>query len=767
MKTARSASISGRLSVWLTGGIAASSAIVVLVVVLVTQRSAERTLRLEAEQSGAQLARMLATPLWDLDIDRAAAISEAFASDRRVVSIAIREPVSGATRTIKGAATADTVTGSATTDTLLVRANALHDGRVVGEVVLALDRGIYRSQSAALLRIAAVVAVLAVLVTLIGVRILLRRLLERPLLELSGIVKNAAAGDYDVRARGVGYGELRDFSDVLADMSDRIVAQLAQLKGANALLAQEVAAHKETESELRLRGAALAAADNGIVITDCDGVIVWANDSFCTMNGYSRAEIIGRTPGELINSGMQDKAFFREMWDTILKGNVWSGELVNRRKDGTRYSEQMVITPVKDDTGSVTHFVGVKQDITEQKLLEEQIRQAQKLESIGRLAGGVAHDFNNQLGVIIGHAELSLAEPNTSPVLKESLHEIHLAAMRSAELTRQLLTFARKQEVVPRVLDVNDCIAHSLKMLQRLIGEDVYVSWQPADNLWPILLDRSQLDQILVNLCVNARDAISGVGRVTIATTNSTIDEVFAAGNADAVPGDYVRITVRDDGSGMSEDVLERIFEPFFTTKPVGVGTGLGLATVYGAVRQNRGFVTVSSVVAVGTVINIFLPRHMGKLDEAETPISPAPAPRGRETVLVVEDEAGILLMIERALTLHGYTVLTSARAADAESAVRKHDGDIDLLLTDVVMPDMSGVDLAERLLALRPRMRVLYMSGFAPEREGGRPSVAAGELFIAKPFRVGTLAAKVREVLDADPPSSVSKLPMGVQPER
>ncbi|MBC8086540.1 MAG: PAS domain-containing protein [Phycisphaerae bacterium] len=741
MSAVRSASISKRLSAWLTGGIAASSAVVVLVVVLVTQRSAEQSFRLEAEQYGERLAQMLAPPLWDLDIERAVAIGQAFASNPRVVAVTILEPVAGTVRTIKR---------RETSDTLLVRADAMHEGRVVGEVTLALDRSIYRSQSAALLQIAVAVAVLAVLVTLIGVRLVLRRLLEQPLLELSASVKNAAAGEYDGRARGLGYGELRDFSNVLADMGERIVAQLAELKGANALLAREVAAHEVTESELRLHGAALAAADNSIMITDPSGSIVWANDSFCTSNGYTREEVIGRNTRELVNAGVQEPAFYARLWETILQGQVWKGELINRRKDGSQYCAEMVITPVRSNAGAITHFVAVNQDVTQRKLLEEQIRQAQKMESIGRLAGGVAHDFNNQLGVIIGHAELSMADADGRPMLLDSLHEIHLAATRSAELTRQLLTFARKQEVAPRVVDVNDCVAHSLKMLQRLIGEDVHMLWLPASETWPILMDRSQLEQILVNLCVNARDAITGVGRVTMATTNCVVDESFAALHADAVPGEYVQLTVRDDGSGMSDDVTARIFEPFFTTKAVGLGTGLGLATVYGAVRQNRGFVTVSSVVGSGTVFDIYLPRHVGAREAVEVLRAVVPAPRGRETVLVVEDEAGILRMIDKVLTVHGYTVLTTSRASEAEGLVKRHVGDIHLLLTDVVMPDISGVDLAEQLVTLRPRMRVLYMSGFAPEREGGGgPPVTAGNLFLPKPFTVGTLAAMVREVLD------------------
>ncbi|MEO7996998.1 MAG: PAS domain-containing protein [Gemmatimonadaceae bacterium] len=742
MNGARSASISKRLSAWLTGGIAASSALVMLVVVLVFQRSAERSLRVEAQESGERLAALLATPLWDLDVDRAIEIGEAFASDRRVVSIVIREPVAGTVRSIRR---------SSTTDTILVQATSIHEGRPVGEVTLAFDRAIYRAQSIAILQTASIVALIALIVTLIAVRLVLRRLLERPLLELSALVKSAAAGDFDGQARSVGYGELRDFSNVLGDMGERILTQLAQLKGANALLGQEIAARKETESEFRLRGAALAAAANGILITDPEGRIEWANDAFGEFNGYARAEIIGRNSSELVNSGVQDRAFYQRMWDTILSGHVWHSELVNRRKDGTRYSADMAISPFKDDAGEVTHFVAVMQDITHRKLLEEQVRQSQKMESIGRLAGGIAHDFNNQLGVIIGHAELSMPDAGDRPLLQESLHEIHHAAMRSAELTRQLLTFARKQEVVPRVLDVNDCVTHSLKMLERLIGEDVHMSWQPAQNLWPILMDRSQLDQILANLSVNARDAITGVGQVTLSTGNCTFDETFAEEHADAAPGDYVKLSVGDNGSGMSAEVMARIFEPFFTTKDVGEGTGLGLATVYGAVRQNRGFVTVSSIVGTGTVFDIYLPRHFGDHEVVAAPRPAVPAPRGRETILVVEDEAAVLQMIDKALTAQGYTVLMTARAADALAVVASHAGDIHLLLTDVVMPELSGVDLAERLIAVRPRMRVLYMSGFARDRNGGGESLAAGRQFLAKPFTVGTLAAKIREVLDAE----------------
>ena len=500
---------------------------------------------------------------------------------------------------------------------------------------------------------------------------------------------------------------------------------------------------------LRLEGAALEAAANAIVITDHTGVITWSNAAFTNCTGYRRDEAVGRRPGELLNSGTHDATYYAAIWQTILAGDVWHGELVNRRKDGSLYTEDMTITPLKDEAGVITHFIGVQQDITQRKALEEQFRQSQKMESVGRLAGGVAHDFNNMLGVILGHVELALAEVPPGAPIRTDLEEIHEAAQRSADLTRQLLAFARKQNVIPRVIDVNATVAGSLRMMQRLIGENVALVWRPGEALWPITMDASQMDQILANLCVNARDAITGVGEITIATSNCEADGALAATSPDAVPGDYVRITVSDTGSGMSSDVAAQIFEPFFTTKAFGEGTGLGLSTVYGAVRQNRGFITVASAPGEGTSFDLYLPRYTGAVEPALRQGAPTLVARGTETILVVEDEPPVLRMTRRALETHGYTVLCASSPADAIRIVETHRGEIHLVLTDVIMPELNGWDLAKSLCARRPDLKHLLMSGYTANVLDASSLPDRDQHFIAKPFTVGDLAMKVRGVLD------------------
>ncbi len=413
---------------------------------------------------------------------------------------------------------------------------------------------------------------------------------------------------------------------------------------------------------------------------------------------------------------------------------------------------------VQPSAGGPLKAVGVNQDVTERRVadetraqLEARYQQAQKMESVGRLAGGVAHDFNNMLGVILGHAELALEQVSPEQPLREDLEEIQKAARRSADLTRRLLAFARRQTIAPRVVDLNDAVSGMLRMLQRLIGENVRLEWSPAEALWPVLLDPSQVDQILANLCVNARDAITGVGTLAIATANCTLGRRDCEARPGLLPGEYVRLVVRDDGCGMDDATLVNIFEPFFTTKDVGQGTGLGLATVYGIVRQNHGHVTVDSAPGAGTTFTLYLPRHVSDADATNKSESPPPSNRGHETILVVEDEPAVLKLAKRILDGLGYTVLTAASPGEGIRLVESSTAEIDLLLTDVVMPEMNGHELAVTLLALRPRLRRLYMSGYTADVIATRTMLEEGMSFIQKPFTKDGLAAKVRAVLDGE----------------
>jgi signal transduction histidine kinase len=409
----------------------------------------------------------------------------------------------------------------------------------------------------------------------------------------------------------------------------------------------------------------------------------------------------------------------------------------------------------RDATGRVVRLIGVNQDVTERRRAEEdrerlqaQLLQAQKMESVGRLAGGVAHDFNNMLQAMLGNVELALEDAGEDGHLRDHLIEVQRVAHRSADLTRQLLAFARRQTVNPRVVDFNATVAGTLKMLRRLIGEDIDLSWEPALAVWPVRVDPSQVDQILANLVVNARDAIAGVGRITLSTANATLDEAYCASRPWARPGEYVRLAVADTGGGMGPDVLAHLFEPFFTTKDLGKGTGLGLATVYGIVKQNDGIIDVASEIARGTTISVYLPRCADPVPTVSAGAS-ATVRGGHETVLVVEDEHSILSLLRTVLSRQGYHVLTVRTPNDALERARTHAGAVDLLITDVVMPQMNGRELAERLRARWPRLKALFMSGYSVDIIAHGGAVDQGVQFIAKPFSASALADKVRETLE------------------
>ena len=404
--------------------------------------------------------------------------------------------------------------------------------------------------------------------------------------------------------------------------------------------------------------------------------------------------------------------------------------------------ERMVLVTLLDITER-------KQAEAETEKLQAQLRQAQKMEAVGRLAGGVAHDFNNMLSVIIGNAELAIESMAPNDPLHNNLNEIFSAARRSADITRQLLAFARKQTIAPKVLDLNKTIERVLKMLRRLIGEDIDLAWLPEAKIWPVRMDPAQIDQILANLCVNARDAIADVGRITIETGTTAFDEAYCARHPGFVPGDFVLLAVSDDGCGMDRQTLDNLFEPFFTTKDMDKGTGLGLATVYGIVKQNNGFINVYSEPNQGTTFKIYLPRHQAGTQVKAHAETAKPTTRGSETILLVEDEPSILRMTRIMLERMGYRVLAAGTPGEAIALAREHAGEIDLLMTDVVMPEMNGRDLAKNLLSLYPDLKRLFMSGYTANVIAHHGVLDEGVQFIQKPFAKQDLAIKVREVLD------------------
>jgi PAS domain S-box-containing protein len=734
-------SISRRLSLGVWAVILGSLTLVVVPLVIRSQRTDERILREDLVTSADRLVSAIEPALWSLDLDHAEELGKAFRSDSRIVTIRIHEAVSGAVRVL-GDSTA--------VDTMSVRRPVQHDGTVIGDVQLAFDRAVYRDRVQRDVQNVIIVALVVLLMSVVGVRLLVRSLLERPLADLSTLVARFAQGNYDpspALARS-GHGELRTLGDVLTTMGEQIRAQLQALTESNARLATEVRVREEAEAALRLQGAALQAAANAIAISTADSTVVWVNDAFTANTGYSAAEAIGRQARDLVRPRTFDPAVYEQLWSTVREGRVWQGEIQQRRKDESTYVADLTVTPLRDANGAITHLIAVEQDITDRLRLEAQVRQAQKMESVGRLAGGVAHDFNNMLSVIIGNTELALMHPAIDAEMRADLEQVRRAANRSADLTRQLLTFARKQDVRARAIDLNAAVEQSLTMLRRMIGEHVQFTWQPAVTVWPISIDPAQLDQVLANLCVNARDAIGDLGQVTITTANRTLDEAWCAQRPGARPGEFVMLSVSDTGCGMPPDVLSEIFEPFFTTKPIGEGTGLGLATVYGVVTQHNGFITVSSTVGVGSTFEMYWPRHAG------APASPTEAKLDDrrshgETILVVEDEPMVLEFAVRALRTYGYAVLAAASANEAIALVHSHVGQIQLIVSDVVMPMMSGPELAGILNTVQPRAAVLYMSGFSRSSAGGHRLIGDGATYISKPFSPEQLATKVREVLD------------------
>ena len=483
---------------------------------------------------------------------------------------------------------------------------------------------------------------------------------------------------------------------------------------------------------------------------DAEGRVIRVNRTELEMLGYSVEEMLGRHVWEFV----EDKELSSQRVRAKLAGAVplqQSYERIYLKKDGTPIVVVVQERLVRGNDGTITGILTTVQDITERKRAEDELRQAQKMESVGRLAGGVAHDFNNMLGVILGHAELALEQVDREQPIHSDLTEIQAAATRSAGLTRQLLAFARKQTIAPKVLDLNETVGSMLTMLRRLIGEDIALRWQPGANLWPVKVDPSQIDQILTNLCINARDAIADVGKVTIETGNRTVGEDECADHPGFVPGAYVRLVASDDGCGMDKDTHAHLFEPFFTTKEMGKGTGLGLATVYGIVKQNDGFIYVYSEPGQGTTFTIYLPRHVGKAERAQTDDLAKSTARGHETILLVEDEPSILKLTTTMLERQGYIVLAAHTPGEAIRLAAEHAGQIDLLMTDVIMPEMNGRDLAKNLLGCYPDLKRLFMSGYTANVIAHHGALDAGVSFIQKPFSVKELAAKVRETLDRE----------------
>ena len=512
-------------------------------------------------------------------------------------------------------------------------------------------------------------------------------------------------------------------------------------------VARDITDLKQADETIRRLSTAVGQSPTAVIITDPTGSIVYVNRKFTEISGYSSEEVVGKNP-RLLKSGRTSVEQYRQLWSTIQSGATWRGEYQNRRKNGELYWASATIAPVKDESGTITNFVAIQEDVTETRSLEAQLRQAQKMEAVGRLAGGVAHDFNNLLTVITSYSQLLLEDMAAADPRRADLEEIQRAATGAAGLTRQLLAFSRKQVLEPRVLNLNDVVSAAGKMLHRVIGEDVALQLTLAPDLGTVKADPGQIEQVIMNLAVNARDAMPDGGKLTIETANIDLDDSYAAQHAVVAPGSYVLVTVTDTGSGMDEPTKARLFEPFFTTKEMGKGTGLGLATVYGIVKQSNGYIWVYSEVGQGTSFKVYLPR-VGAGAGTATEARPLFTSGGTETILLAEDAAGVRAVAEEILTRLGYTVLVASDGRTALELATASTDTIHLLVTDVIMPEMSGRQLADRLRAHRPDLKVLFVSGYTDDAIVRHGMLEAGLAYLQKPFRPDALVRKVRDVLN------------------
>lgn len=508
------------------------------------------------------------------------------------------------------------------------------------------------------------------------------------------------------------------------------------------------------ESEKRYR-ALFEGSRDAIYITSRDGEMLDVNESMLDLFGYSREEMIGLNAQEAYAHPEDRLKFQREI---ERNGFVRDYEIKLRKKDGTEMECLLTSTVRRANDGSILGYQGIIRDITERKradqekaALQEQLRQSQKMEAIGQLAGGIAHDFNNLLTIIKGYSQFCLTELKKDDPLKESIEEIKIASDRAADLIHQLLAFSRRQVLDMRVLNLNTILINLDKMLRRVIGEDIELVTLLANDLGGVKIDPGQIELVIMNLVVNARDAMPNGGKLTIETANAKLDEAYARTHLAVTPGPYVVLSVSDTGVGMTPEVKERVFEPFFTTKQEGKGSGLGLSTVYGIVKQSGGNIWVYSEPGKGTTFKIYLPRVDEPLEELKERVVGEGFPRGSETVLVVEDDDEVRKLAVRILEKQGYRVLEASHGGDALIICEQHEGPIHLILTDVVMPGMSGRALAERLTPLHPEMKVLYMSGYTDNTIVHHGVLEERMSYIQKPFSIDGLTKKVREVLDKD----------------
>ena len=530
------------------------------------------------------------------------------------------------------------------------------------------------------------------------------------------------------------------------------------LGGRTVILAmlRDITARKQTELALRHLSQAVEQSPVSILITDTQGRITFVNRRAQETTGYTEAELLGQNP-RIFNSGFNPAELFRELWDAISAGRVWDGDLQNKKKGGELFWGHATISPIMDEAGAITHFMSFMEDITGEKQLREQLRHAQKLEAVGQLAGGVAHDFNNILQVINGYGTLIQMTLPAQDSNRAAVGEILKAAERAAYLTNSLLAFSRKQIMNPKNVDLNAVVTNVDKFLRRVIGEDIQLKLKRSEEPLPVKVDIGQLEQVLMNLATNARDAMPSGGVLTIATAYEETGPQFEQSHGFGRAGRYALITVSDNGSGMDEEIQKRIFDPFFSTKEMGRGTGLGLSIVYGIIKQHAGYIVASSELKVGTTFRIYLPLTLEAADGEGEPLAAQPQVKGTETILVAEDEAGVRSMVDLVLRKYGYRVLLAGDGQEAVAQFQAHRDEINLILMDIIMPRMGGRQAFEAIHALDPQVKVLFTSGYTADFIKSRGDLGQGMELVMKPVQPLELLRRIRAMLDRALPAPVA----------
>jgi PAS domain S-box-containing protein len=529
--------------------------------------------------------------------------------------------------------------------------------------------------------------------------------------------------------------------------------QLASLALENARLNEEsqreLAERKRAEENLRKLSVAVEQNPASIVITDTAGTIEYVNPHFTELTGYSFTEAVGQNPS-ILKTGETNNDGYRNLWETILAGGEWRGEFHNRTKDGDLYWEQALIAPIRDENDTITHFIAIKEDITERKHLEGQLRHSQKMDAIGQLAGGIAHDFNNILTAIVGYASImQLKLPPDNP-LRKNAEQISATAERGATLTQGLLAFSRKQTSNPVVVDLNEIINRVHQLLLRLISEDIHLEINLDPQGLPIMADSGQIEQVLMNLSTNARDAMPQGGSIVISTETVTLSADFIISRGFGNPGRYALLTVTDSGSGMEADVVKHIFEPFYTTKELGKGTGLGLSIVYGIIKEHNGNILCHSTVGLGTIFQIYLPllNSVPVVVEEASPVKMEDI-QGKDFILLAEDNEATRELGRDILQEFGYSVIEAVDGEDAMQKFHELSGKISLVILDVIMPKMNGREVYDAIRGIDPDMRILFCSGYANDVVVNQGGLDEEMYYLPKPFTPKELLMKIREVLD------------------